>query len=187
MKKLLFTLVLFSCFLVSAQAQTEKGTKLIGGTGTLHFDTEGAQDDVFFMATPRLGYFAGNNFAIGASLPFLYNTSTYGSVTSIGLAPFVRGYFGASATKFFLEGRAGVTRENYETEGGFMYSDAETSRTVQFFGVGAGLAQFINEHVGLEILLSYDKSDEASFRFETNKLNGLNLNIGFQIHLPRKK
>jgi hypothetical protein len=52
----------------AGMAQTEKGAKLIGGTGTLHFGA-GDYKGTLLAFSPYFGGFVATNFALGASAP----------------------------------------------------------------------------------------------------------------------
>ena len=170
----------------AAIAQTEQGNRLVGGHGTLHFDTEGTSDEkgFFIIASPRLGFFVANNIAVGGVVPVGFASAGDFSSTTVGFTPFVRGYIGSSATRLLLEGRAGYMYTNVKFKSPGM-DDFETSDTSFGYGIGAGLSQFLNEHVGLEILLTYDKHDSGGSELDFRNMNGININVGFQIYLTR--
>lgn len=182
MKKLLFLTYFMIGLSFLGIAQTERGAKLIGGTGTLHIGT-GSNKGTLLLLSPRVGFFAANNLAVGATLPlslYAYGGST---TTSIGLSPFARGYFGSTPTRFLLEGRIGYQRYGYNGGVGDFNDNANTFT----YGIGVGLAHFISDQVGLEILLSYDNAGDNDAIFNISNLTGINLNVGFQIYLPSNK
>jgi opacity protein-like surface antigen len=187
MKKLLLICGFVCCVAGSALAQTEKGSTLIGGTGTVHIDTEGTEEDkgYFLILSPRVGFFVANNFAIGTALPGTVAGNRDYASTTIGLTPFLRGYVGSSATRFLLEVRGGYTYSILKYEGDL--GDFKESQGFTSYGVGAGFAHFINEHVGLEFLLSYDQTNREAPVIEYTHLSGINLNIGLQVYLPSRK
>jgi hypothetical protein len=184
MRKAIFILLLVGCASLAAQAQTERGSMLLGGTGTLHISTESEDDGMAFIAlAPRIGYFLANNVAIGSAIPLFYSSSDNYRGTTVGITPFVRGYFGTSATRFFLEGRAGYNHSSFKIK------DFDVSDSEGFFsyGAGVGVSRFLNEYVGLELLLTYDKSDADETILDIRNFTGINLNVGFQIYLPNRK
>lgn len=102
MKKYLAALAVSILFIAAAQAQTEKGTKIIGGS--IDFNKNKSEGEFSsninsFIFSPKAGYFISNNFAIGTNVNFgstkvnqqnsLYNNYTNHSV---GVTPFVRHY-----------------------------------------------------------------------------------------------
>ena len=182
-KIILLTLLILSLSLAGI-AQTEKGAKLIGGTGTLHFGT-GDYKGTLLALTPRFGAFAAHNFAIGASTPLYLYSYEGETISSIGISPFLRGYFGTSSTHFFLEGRIGYQRYSYKSDDSTFDFDTSTDSFV--YGAGVGVTHFINDRVGLEFLLSYDEAASNGTIINISNLTGVNFNIGFQIYLPSRK
>ncbi|MFC6996930.1 outer membrane beta-barrel protein [Rufibacter roseus] len=183
MKKVFFTIFLFSCLIASAQAQTEKGARLIGGSGSLYIDTEGPDNTTALSLTPRFGTFVADNIALGTGIPVAYSTTDYYKLYTIGLTPFVRGYFGSSPTKLLLEGRAGYNRVGTNFNDDYNYMNRPDAEGYFSYGFGAGVTQFLNEHVGIELMLNYDKANLSSNTFQSRGLTGITLNLGFQIYL----
>lgn len=187
MKKLLLICGFICCVAGSALAQTEKGSTLLGGTGTAHIDTEGTEEEkgYFLILSPRVGFFVANNFAIGAAIPGTAAGARDYFSTSIGFTPFLRGYIGSSKTRFLLEARGGYTHTNFKYKGDM--GDYKDSDSFTSYGVGAGFAHFVNEHVGLEFILSYDQTNKDAPAIEYSHVSGINLNIGLQVYFPSRK
>ncbi|WP_224999457.1 porin family protein [Cesiribacter sp. SM1] len=185
MKKLLLTLLLVAFVSCFAVAQTSAGSKLIGGSGTLHINIEGDErDPSFVVLSPRFGFFVSDKLALGTAIPVLVSASSVAVNSAFGLTPFVRLYGGSSVNRMLLEVRAGYNYSIYKNK----ETDVSVTEGYLSYGVGAGYVHFVNEHVGLELMLSYDKSDESMPNIEYSHLNGINLNIGLQIYLlPRKE
>jgi hypothetical protein len=182
MKKLILIPLFIISLSITSMAQTEKGSKLIGGTGTLHFGT-GNYKGTLLAFTPRFGGFAANNFAIGASAPLYLYTYEGETTSSIGISPFLRGYFGKSPTRFFLEGRIGYQRYSYKSDD----SNFDNSTNSFVYGAGLGVTHFISDRVGLEFLLSYDDAGDDGTIINISNLTGVNFNVGFQVYLPSGK
>lgn len=180
MKKLLLTFMFVSCICGFTLAQTEAGTMMIGGTGTVHVDIDDTDEKVAFLVlSPRIGFFVINNFAIGSAVPVIFSGSERFTNISVGLTPFMRVYMGSAASRFLLEARAGYNYSRYNDKViNFSASDKYFS-----YGGGIGYAHFINEHVGLEFLVSYDKTEDNLVDIDYSHLSGINLNVGFQIYL----
>ncbi|MEP7376098.1 MAG: hypothetical protein ABI675_22065 [Chitinophagaceae bacterium] len=157
MKKVILVAVILVAGIISANAQTEKKTVLLGGN--LSFQTsDGAS---YFTASPNVGYFVANNLAVGARL----NLFTGEGNTAWAVGPFVRGYFaGSDKGKFFAEASGNV--------GGADGVDTEVG-----FGAGAGYAIFLNKSIALELGANYTKTGSAEGIF--------GLGVGFQIHLKK--
>ncbi len=141
-KKILLAVPLVLCLCGLGAAQTTKGSKLIGGTGTLHIGTSNNKGTLL-MLSPRIGQFVADNLAVGASLPLSLYAYSGSTTTSVGLSPFARGYFGASATRFLLEGRIGFQRVAYNSDDS-NFNDSSTSFT---YGIGLGAAYFISDQI----------------------------------------
>ena len=181
-KKIFLAVPLVFCLCGLSAAQTTKGSKLIGGTGTLHIGT-GNNKGTLLMLSPRVGQFVADDLALGASLPLSLYAYSGSTTTSVGLSPFARGYFGASTARFLLEGRIGFQRVAYNSDDS-NFNDNSTSFT---YGLGLGAAHFITNQIGLELLLSYDNSGNNDAILNIANLTGINLNVGFQIYLPTSK
>ena len=154
MKKILFALAFIVVGTLNTNAQTEKGTTLLGGN--ISFQTSDGTS--VFTATPNIGFFIGNNIAIGVQL----NLLTGEGFTAWAVGPFVRGYFaGSDKGKFFAQGGINI--------GGATGVDTEVG-----FGVGAGYALFLNKSVALEFGDNYRKAGDSDGIF--------GIGIGFQIH-----
>jgi opacity protein-like surface antigen len=157
MKKAIFIAAFILIGFINVNAQTEKGTFLLGGD--ISFQTSGGAS--VFAATPNVGVFAWNNVALGAQLAILASDGY--SAWAIG--PFVRGYFaGSEKGKFF--GQFGIN------VGGSDDADTEVG-----FGLGAGYAVFLNKSVALEFGASYNKTGDIDGIF--------GLGVGFQIHFKK--
>jgi hypothetical protein len=181
-KKLFLICFFLICCVGLSTAQTTKGAKLIGGTGTLHIGT-GNNKGTLLMLSPRVGQFVQDDLAIGATLPLSLYAYQGSTTTSVGLSPFVRGYFGVSSTRFLVEGRIGLQRYSFISDNN-SFNESATSFT---YGLGIGAAHFITDQIGLEFMLSYDESGNTDSILTIANLTGINFNIGFQIYLPSSK
>lgn len=138
-------------------AQTEKGTYLLGGNAT--FQTSDGSSA--FSLSPNLGYFFIDNFAAGMRLNLYFTDDN----NAYAIGPFARYYFGGNATgKFFGQASLNI--------GGGKNSDTELG-----VGIGAGYAFFLNKSVALEAAANYDKTGESKGLFT--------IGVGFQIHLKK--
>lgn len=172
MKKLFFSnLLVFVLVSVSLFGQTEKGSVLLGGSANL--TTELKNNSGFHInINPKAGLFLAKNFAFGTSLPSGFSTNNYSNRYYLGVSPFARYYFGQKKAKPFLEGEFGYYYTHIYDKATIEKSKYSYGRTYGSFGLG--LAYFINEHIGLETLLNY-----------SSQYRGVNLNLGFQIYLPK--
>ncbi len=181
MKTTLFTCLLLCTVLsFTALAQTEKGTKLVGGTGTIRFN-----NPFSISLAPDLGIFLADNAALGATVQVSYSSQDNPrySTTGLGLAPFFRYYFSGNETnKIFGQFNAGIFHTQNTYPSGF---NTETSRSYNYtnVGLGLGLVHFFTKQVGLEGILAYNSN---SYINSNNSSGSLTLNLGFQIYLPAK-
>jgi opacity protein-like surface antigen len=157
MKKLIFITAFLIAGFTSVNAQTEKGTLLLGGA----ISFQAAEGASIFTATPSVGVFAWNNVAIGAQ----FTLFTGDGFSAWALGPFVKAYFGGSEKgKFF--GQFGLNvggGDNVDTEVGF--------------GIGAGYAIFLNKSIAIDIGASYNRAGDTDGIFA--------LGAGFQIHFKK--
>ncbi len=166
MKLFLFITSMLFCFSFSVSAQTEQGSKFIGGSFQISTNTYSGTDDVntSFTLEPKFGYFIKDRWAIGSGLG-LSITSDGDTDVTFTISPFTRYYIPLIEEKFFAVGEAGLNV-------GF---GSDTS-----FGIYAapGFAFFPTERWSIELafeLLSFnitnpdgDNNTTTSFSFGTN-------------------
>lgn len=176
MRKLLLSALFALLCSAPVFAQTEKGSKMIGGNMNLATSARQGSEFLQFGLNPQLGFFVADHFVVGPGLSF--SAYSYGVQRGIGygVSPFARYYFGSSPARLFLSGGAGISGNRRSTP-----DYVQTYRSTQV-RVGPGLTYFLNEFVGLDAVLSYD----------INKYQGepasraLQLNVGVQVFLPRR-
>lgn len=156
MKKFFVSSCLLFVFAVAANAQTEKGTLLLGGNVTF----TSIESTSSFTAAPNIGVFVINNLAVGAEASFF--TSEGYNAWAVG--PFARYYFGNTTTgKPFVAAGLNI--------GGGKDMDTETG-----FGAQAGYALFLNKSVALELAANYKRM---------SGVNVYGAGVGFQIHFKK--
>jgi hypothetical protein len=170
MKQLLYSF----CLLLSLNvlAQTDKGDLLLGGS--LGFQTgEGSNS---FNFDPNVGFFVGDNFAIGGKLSFQSSKLGALNTSTFGLGPFARYYFGSTSTKPFAVTEFDFLSTSFKTNG--------QKTTSSGFGwlIGLGFAAFINESIAVEGVSGYNY---AKFK-DADGSGGFALRFGFQVYLNRK-
>jgi hypothetical protein len=149
-------ILLLACF--SADAQTEKGTLLLGGSA--NFQSGGGVS--VFGINPSIGTFIKKDLALGIDASLL---SSDGS-TVWAFGPYVKPYFAGSAKGSFF-GKAS-----------FLVGSVTDSDTQVGFGLSAGYAVFLNKSVALEFAPGYSKVGKGT--------DGIfAINIGFQIHFKK--
>jgi hypothetical protein len=174
---------LYACaaciFLLTASngmAQTEKGSKLLGGSASIQFN-----DPFSINLNPSAGIFVLDKLAVGSSISLSFSSNVNSRYTSVGIGPFARYYFGKSKVQYFVLADVGLYRNWYN----FNYPGFEEKRTSSYFKprLGVGAVYFITQQIGLESTLNY-QIYRNSDRFNNNFLF---LNFGFQIYLPSAK
>ncbi|CAN5302997.1 hypothetical protein BH23BAC1_BH23BAC1_22510 [soil metagenome] len=176
MKNNLF-IIIFSILIITSlatNAQTERGSKLLGGGASLQFS-----DPFSIGITPNMGFFLKDNFALGASLGFYYQTNNNYSYSNASLSPFARYYFGQGITRAFIKGSLGYGR-NWQ-KGNDNITDFKTSAGYTIGNAGLGITRFITQQVGIEASLDYS----AFFREVYH--GRVFLSFGFQVYLPSSR
>ncbi len=145
---------------ITANAQTEKATWLLGGDVSISVNSpKGGGSNTIFSLSPNAGYFFMKNYAVGG----MFNLTTGGGQTFWTLAPFIKGYFSDNAKgKPFAQVGLGV--------GG-----AGGGTTTSFVARG-GYAMFLNKSIALEM--------GAQLSLQTG-LTQFGVGAGFQIHFKK--
>lgn len=169
--QLLACIIIYLLLCNQTNAQTSKGDWLIGGL--LQLNT--ASNNTTIEFSPNAGYFLFNNFALGAKLVTSYVELGDLSVTSLGVGPFARYYFGKTNIKPFIAADCDFQNQKIKTSVG-----SSTENAFNFF-LGGGAAFFINENVAVETIIGYRHT-----KVDNEEGNGgLNLKVGFQIYINR--
>ncbi|MDO1445775.1 hypothetical protein Q0590_05910 [Rhodocytophaga aerolata] len=181
------TLLFLFCLLVFSSttwAQTEKGSKLLGGSANFNFEK-----NYSFGISPQMGYFITTNFALGTGVSISYskfnNDDTVGNsyrsnTTVAGFSPFIRYYFGkATSTRLFTQGAVVFQRlwQNTRINGSEPQINVDNFST---YRAGVGVVHFITQQIGLEALVAYSSSKYSV----ENRTGRVVLNVGLQIYLP---
>ncbi|MFW0718829.1 outer membrane beta-barrel protein [Pedobacter sp. N23S346] len=157
MKKLLLSLVAVAGLVYSANAQTEKGKIMLGGSvGFNSTKVEGAaKSDVSFSIVPNVGYFVSDNFAIGTGVGYTSDkeVSENNINQAFKVAPFGRYYVNLSDQfKFF--GQLSVPMEFGNNK--FVDNNGDTgakiSKTTDIgVNLAPGFAFFPTKRIGIEV------------------------------------
>jgi outer membrane protein len=156
MKKLLLSLVAVAAITFGANAQTEKGKIILGGNlGFNSTKVDGAaKADVNFSVVPSVGFFVGNNFAVGTGVGYNYNksVSSRNQNEAFEVAPFGR-YYVNLTDQFKFFGQLSVplafgTVKDVNANGD---TGAKLGTTTSIgVNVAPGFAFFPNKKVGIE-------------------------------------
>jgi len=177
MKKLFITVSLCFFTLATLTAQTQRHSFMVGGTGSFSSTMEGSIHNTIIDFSPRIGYFALKNLAVGINLS-LNKTIDDGNQYSTSLyCPFVRYYFlSVSDDKIKLFGNANA----------YIGKEDEGVGISRLTGYGAAIGAnfFINKHISFETSIGYSSTHA---QIESVKDNTTALNVGFQIFLFKDK
>jgi hypothetical protein len=177
-----FTIFLVFFFISSSMAQTEKGSKLLGGSASVQFN-----DPFTLILNPTAGIFVLDRLALGSTLTLDYSSAMRADSPhnrqsfTAGVAPFIRYYLGKSKLQYFLLADVGVYRNwrNFYQAG---YDSRVANNYLNPSG-GIGAVYFIAKHIGLEAILNY-RIYRNTLRTDNENLT---LNFGFQVYLPSAK
>jgi opacity protein-like surface antigen len=192
--KISFVLFILTGLATVTAAQTEKGSFLLSGSGSLDFawlslklENDNTSEDAGKMSnlefTPGAGYFIADNLAVG--LEFSLSSASqkedgdkYTETTTM-LLPFARLYFGKSNVKPFVQAGVGPGWEKWGYK-----NDKETENLVGYEFDG-GLAVFISPNISLDFILGYAGAtakikDYQNVEWKTTA-SGFGGSIGFSI------
>jgi len=174
MKKILLLAVL--CISIHhVQAQTDRGDWMVGGN--LAFNT--AKKNTSIQFTPQAGYFFAKNFVLGGQLLVDYSEQGTAHLTSWGIGPFARYYFGETKARPFFTGDFSYLSTRFKSD---LTNSSTTNDAFEYF-LGAGASFFINENVAVDGILGYRHS---KYKNEDGS-GGLNFKVGFQVFLTRRQ
>jgi hypothetical protein len=171
MKKIALGLTALLAMVNIANAQTDKGDWMVGGSMTINTTTGNSQ----FTLQPSAGYFFANNFVAGSELTLSFGKFGDVKTSTVGVGPFARYYFNLKSPNFKPFLNADFNFANAVSK----YQDIKTSNTVTSFFIGGGGAFFINPNVALEAMAGYNRSKVES----QDPANGFLFRVGFQVHL----
>jgi hypothetical protein len=187
---------LFLCFY--AEAQIERGKIL--ASGSLGFSaqnykevydgtTEGETKRTNLWFSPKGGYFITDAIVVGAGISISSATTKFDDddkykSTSISFVPFAR-YYLPQGLFGHLEFGPGNSKDKWLYDDG----DEEEYKYTSFtWSVGAGYAYFLNDHVAVEPMVSY-QATTYSFQEDTDlkdKYGTITFQISFSIFLDSK-
>ena len=195
MKKVLLSLIAVAGLAFTTQAQTEKGTFLVGGNLELNTDkNDGAKKtDLNFSVVPSVGYFFSNNLAVGTGIGYEYAKS-YGALTSgqssaFVVSPFLRGYKGIN-DQFKLFAQLGVPMAFGQNKVGDASGD-NMVKTGKNNSVGValspGISFFPSKKFGIEFSVNGISYNDYSVKNnDGDNIGGnKNFNIGANFFAPK--
>lgn len=155
-------------------AQTEEGSRMIGGLLDLDLAFDNDDDAFQFIFTPRYGLFVRDGIAVGGQIGIAYEKfGDKNTDTDISLGPFGRIYLFGGDLKMLIDAEMSYIYNRRKV------SDvSDTSHGFQFFG-GPGLSYFLSDNVSLDVVLGYNYRTFGEDAASSN----LKLVAGFQIFL----
>jgi hypothetical protein len=195
--KHIFLSVSFILFTILSHAQLDKKTWLLGGNGSF-YSYEGTHTSSTYNATTKVkninintsvGYFLIDKFVVGIRPSYFYSRgketqfssgNTFGSYTQFLIGPFVRYYFLQKDKQFNLLGDI-----SYSIGTNVSPSPPVTKGSLSELSINGGIEVFFNSSIGMEFLVGYKSKyeDIKGITGYSDKKNGFNVGIGFQIHL----
>lgn len=176
MKKILLSaLFVLACSLGAATAQLQKGSTLVGGgIGNMGFGF-GSGGNFDIDLTPRVGYFIQDNVAIGAKVNFGFQGQKDNNTFNYAVNGFGRYYFGEKEFDTLLK------QGRWFAEAGVGLAGVKGAEVGFNFNFGPGYSYFLSDNVAIEGLVLYNG------QFGKGSVNGLSVNLGFQIYFPSSK
>lgn len=198
MKKTLLSLAAALLLIGGANAQTEQGKIMAGGSLGVSFGntyneydgTKGAEyKNSTFSLTPKVGYFFIDGLAAGLEVNLDLQTQKIdedgmdykGTSSTFLVGPFARYY---SSVGLFGDASIGFGSSKFkEEETG--QEDGESKSNLFGWSLGAGYAIFLNDNVSIEPMISYNKftftdGDDSK---DKNKQGQFLIEVGFNIFL----
>jgi len=160
MKKLLFSIFAVAAMGVSTQAQTEKGTIMLGGNLAFESqksDADNAKANTSFEIVPNVGYFVADNMALGTGIGYSYDkrVGTFKNEAFV-VSPFGR-YYANVSDQFKFFGQLAVPMEFGSTHAVNAQGDegAKLGKSTQIgVALSPGFAFFPSKKVGIELALN---------------------------------
>ena len=173
-------LVLAMFFLLTAQAQTEKGYMTTGSNVQVSYFSQDTIHSFDININPNLGYFVINNLMLGASIGVGLTSDNRGPkgksrlVLNTSFTPAIRYYFLKEKLRPFLFLRFGYT-------GATTIVDGRTQNIDGFLANGGlGLNYFFNEQIALEATLGYTGTKQTARTLQSRMALGLGVQIFFR-------
>jgi len=189
MKKLFLTFSAAIVVAFAAQAQTEKGKVILGGSVSYDYSKvkDADTESQAFGIQPTVGFFVSDNFAIGTGIGYGYeeNTAAAGAtfeankLSTFNVAPFARLYKGDGDFKFFGQLSVPMAWGTAKAE------DTDLGTTARYgVELAPGFAYFPTSKIGIELSVrglyyqnssikpegSDDKVSSNSFGLNANSL-----------------
>jgi hypothetical protein len=177
-----------------AQAQTEKGQLIIGGSCNISESIQSTTTTFNLALGPTFGAFVVRNFAIAGSYSFsVGSTRTFNAVTDVHsstttittlVGPMLKYYIGKKTIKPFVSANGGYSVYTQIRTNSLPGSSAGLTNYDGFsFGGSVGVAYFFNTHISLETAL-YSATSGYQTQIPTTRFG---LSLGLYAFLDKKK
>ena len=196
MKKITILSALVFCVSLIANAQTEKGRYMVGGSVGFNstkqkVESGGTSSDVGtntnIWVMPSFGLFVADGIVAGTGLSITSNkfksdvSDFTNTVSGFSFSPFGR-YYHESGLFGHLNLEIGSGKDKDESGG----TTTETKDSIFGWRVGGGYALFLNNNVAVEPMITYGstarKAKDSPSDFKVTD-SGLMINIGFNIFI----
>jgi hypothetical protein len=134
---------------------------------------------------PRIGWFLSEKWAVGSSVLINYSSTEFFSGFGAGVSPFLRFYPQNSNGPFqwFATVEAGLQYYSSKFDDFIPISpEIDTDGWLKNFSTGVGANWFLNEHVALEGILSYQYNETSALPVIERTIG---FDVGFQFFLSR--
>ncbi len=174
--KFYLSCLLLLCCTLTAHAQLEQGTWLVGGSGSFSkIQNDNNSSGTAIHLNPKIGYFISDKLVAGVQSMYSYQTNRF-SANGLNdnfliIGPYVR-YYTLNYDKMFnLLTEIGYNYGKYNTNGIYAISGNKNS----YFSLAFGPTLFLNSSIGIESTVVYI--------FNNTKNYGIQFNIGVNIYL----
>jgi opacity protein-like surface antigen len=193
MKKLTSTLIVLIALAASAMAQTQQGSKFLGGSFNFSTQTTSSTNNGATTLGPRtnsiqlnpsVGYFIADNLAIGAGFSLGMDRTnsrandSWSGNNSIGFLPFVRYYYSLDEKVYlFSQASLGFFTGRDRANNGTTTTIGDRSNVLSF-SAGGGLALFPTPNFSIDLgvnILNMNLISTPGFGGATNNFSNIAL------------
>ncbi len=187
--------VLLFAGVLTAQAQTDQGSLMVGGglsfsSSTFKSGTTTSDPVTSFSITPRVGYFIADRFVAGLQLG--YSTANYnlfdddedeGNTRALSIGPYVRYFvpFGEDKFAFYVQGDFLYGTARFKPEG--TSTDPDPIQTINV-GISPGFTFFPAEKLGIDLQLSGFQFENSSIGDGNTKSSSTDISFGIESLSP---
>jgi hypothetical protein len=179
MKKIIFFIFCYCATIGIAQAQTSKGSWMLGGNASFSQEKYQSEKYTKFSVSPQMGYFLHNNWVVGLTPTLFSDKNNAFENKGAGLGVFSRYYIGKEKIKFFPECSFLWIKSKFKNNG----FSGESNNEYYNIGLGAGVAYFLNKNVSIEGAFRLNKAERNQNGLDSDTIG---FYIGLQVFLPKE-